>query len=322
MSMTFPLLATRVLRAAAAVALSAGLLAACGGSTSQVDAFVPDRVLAFGDELNYLTSDGHKYTVNALDATTKALDCVAAPLWVQYLATTHYGRVFSQCQGTGTSPSVTAVNMAGVNARTADLVSSLDNYMAGTGFASNDLVTVLVGMHDVLDEYALYDGTNLADLEAELATRGELLATQIKRIVGTGARVIISTVTDMGLTPYAIAEKANKGDDRPTVLTALTEAFNKNMRLGLTDLDGSQAGLLIADDLTRAMVRVPTYYGLSDVVTAICTTASPNCTTDTVVTAASGSTAAYLWADDIHPGATFHLQLGMQAASRVASLPF
>lgn len=322
MSLTLPSLTTRLLRAAATVALSAGLLVACGGSTSQVDAFVPDRVLVFGDELNYLTSDGHKYSVNALDATTKALDCVSSPLWVQYLVTNHYGRVFSECQGSGTSPNVTAINMAGVNARATDLASSLDNYMAGTGFHANDLVTVLVGMHDVLDEYALYDGANVADLEAELAKRGELVAAQVKRIVATGARVLVSTVPDMGLTPYAIAEKANKGDDRPAVLTALTEAFNKNMRLGLTDLDGSQAGLLIADDLTRAMVRVPGYYGLSDVVTAVCTTALPNCTTATVVTAAASSSTPFLWADDIHPGATFHLQLGTQAASRVAALPF
>ena len=59
------------------VATLAGLLAlagmaSCGGG-GQVDPFVPNRILAFGDELSVIQPDGRKYTVNAFritDATT------------------------------------------------------------------------------------------------------------------------------------------------------------------------------------------------------------------------------------------------------------
>lgn len=319
--MTFPFPAIRKLRMLAAVLVSAGVLAACGGSTSQVDAFAPDRLLSFGDEMSYLTDDGHKYAINALN-TDKTLACASSPTWVQYLATTHYGKVFSQCQGSDASPDVSAYRLSTVKAQVADFVSTVDNYMAGSGFNDKDLVVIMIGTEDVLSQYRLYTGSNESDLSAELTTRGEQLAAQVVRIVGTGARVLISTIPDLGLTPYAIAQKANVGDDRPALLTRLTDVFNKSMRLGLTELDGSQAGLLLGDDLSRAMVRVPSYYGISNYTEAACSTALPNCTTDTLVSGASSSPAAYLWADDIHPSTTFHLQLGMQAVTRVNTLPF
>jgi len=318
LSMTFPPRAIRPLRALAAVLLSAGLLAACGGSTSQVDAFAPARLLAFGDELSYLTDDGHKYSLNALNTTDKTLDCTLSPLWVQTLAT-HYGKVFSQCKGTGTN--VTALREATVGARVDDVVTKVNGLLAGGGLNSDDLVTVLVGMHDVLDVYAQYDGNNEADLTATLTSRGETLAALINKIVGTGARVLVSTAPDMGLTPFALAEKTNVGDDRPALLTRLTDALNKNMRLNLIN-DGSKLGLLIGDDLVRGMVAVPTAYGLTDAVRAVCTTALPNCTPNTVITDAATTSSAFLWADTLRPSAIFQLQLGNQAVSRVTTLPF
>jgi outer membrane lipase/esterase len=318
--MTSLSLALRGRRALGAALISASLMAACGGSTSQVEKFVPARLLSFGDELNYLTDDGHKYSVNALSTTDKSLACDLAPLWVQYLATTQYAKVFGQCPGTGTDPS--AFRLSTASARVDDLVTQVSGYIAGSGFQNTDLVTILVGMHDVLDAYNQYNGGNEADLETQLNAKGELLGNQVKRIVGSGARVIISTVPDLGLTPFALAEKANKGDDRPTVLTNLTEAFNKSMRLSLSDQSGATVGLVIADDLTRSMVRVPSAYGLVDVTQAVCTVALPNCTTDTVITAAVDKSSTFMWADDLHPGATFHLQMGLSAVRLVNTLPF
>lgn len=317
--MNFSPLAQRGRRALAAALLGASLLTACGGGTSQVNAFQPDRLLAFGDELSYMTSGGLKYTVNSL-GTDNTVDCTLTPIWVQFLAS-HYNKVFSQCIGTVIGADASALQLAAVNARVDDVATQVSNYLSGAGFQSNDLVTVAVGMHDVLDQYALYDGTNEADLAAALTIKGQLLAQQVNTIVGTGAKVLVSTVPDMGLTPFAINEKNNVGDDRPGLLTRLTDDFNKSMRLALIN-DGSKIGLLLADDLSRAMVRVPAAYALTDVVTPICTTALPNCTTATVESAASGKTAAYLWADDLHPGTAFQQQLGNQAVSRVTTLPF
>ena len=316
--MTPTSLAIRTLRGLALAACCAGLLNACGGSTSQVSRFMPERVLAFGDELNFLTSDGHKYSVNALK-TDKTLDCDASPVWVQYMVLKLYGTVFGECSGAG---NIGAFNLAVVGSRVDDLTTQINSYVSGSGFQSSDLVTVLVGMHDVMDLYRLYDGTNKVALMAAAQIKGEQLGDATLQIVGTGARVVISTIPDMGLTPYALQQKADVGDDRPEVLTSMTDAFNRGMRLKFINLDGSQLGLLMADDLSRGAAAQPGAYGLTNATQAACTAALPNCTTDTVVDAAANASNGYLWADELHPGATFHTQLGMQAVGRVSSLPF
>lgn len=322
--MTFPSLAVRTLRGLALAACCAGLLNACGGSTSQVSRFQPQRILAFGDELNFLTSDGHKYSVNALK-TDKTLDCEISPIWVQHMAKELYRKVFSQCVGSGLD--IGAFNLAAVGSRVDDFVTQIYNYTSSSGFQSTDLVTVLVGMHDVMDLYRLYDGSNKDAVVAAAQSKGEQLGDATLQIVGTGARVIISTIPDMGLTPYALQQKADVGDDRPDVLTAMTDAFNRGMRLKFINLDGSQLGLLMADDLIRGDVAQPAAFGFNNSTTAACTTALPNCNIDTVVSeAATASNAlpnnSHLWADELHPGAAFHNQLGAQAVNRVVSLPF
>jgi phospholipase/lecithinase/hemolysin len=304
-----------------AATLSAGLLMACGGPTTQVNQFVPQRILALGDELNYLSSDGHKYSVNSLNAD-KTIACDLSPLWIQTLATTRYNKVFTQCVGSGTDPS--AFDLSTVDSRVDDLSTQIGTYISGSGFQPDDLVTVLVGMHDVMDAYALYDGGNASDLEAQMTLKGQALAGLVNTIIGTGARVLVSTVPDMGLTPYAVQQKINVGDDRPALLTTLSEAFNKALRLNLVN-DGSKVGLLLADDLTRTLVKVPASGALANVTDPACTTALPNCSTDTVVDSGSSSTSSastYLWADELHPGPVFHARLGQQAIGRVNSLPF
>ena len=86
--------ALRVGRLAAGAALVVGALAACGGSTSQVDEFEPGRLLVFGDELSLMTNDGHKYTVNSVD-DNDALQCGSSSIWVQGMAR-HLGMVFAE----------------------------------------------------------------------------------------------------------------------------------------------------------------------------------------------------------------------------------
>jgi outer membrane lipase/esterase len=318
-------LAARLARAFGTAVIGATLLAACGGSTTQVDLFVPDRVLSFGDELSRLEDSGAKASVNALTTTTpKTQDCNSSPMWMQYLAATAYGKVFTQCKGTSASPDVTAIRHAVANARVDDVVATLKARIDSGEIQDTDLVTVMVGMHDIIDQYALYDGSNEATLIAALTAKGQKLASQVNAVTGTGARVLVSTVHDLGLSPWALKEKADVGDDRPALLTRLVNAYNKAMRLDLVN-DGSKIGLLLADDLSRAMVRVPGAYGLGEVITPACLEVHWNattCTTDTLITAAKDKASTYLWADQVHPAANFHLYLGQQAVSRLANLPF
>ena len=96
---------------AAAMALCA--LAACGGGDTQ-EPFRPNRVLAFGDELSYLETDGRKYSINAFKITdtttnpptesTTELDCTRNPIWIQTVAT-GFGLAFDRCLGTATTAS-------------------------------------------------------------------------------------------------------------------------------------------------------------------------------------------------------------------------
>src|SRR4051794_7480576 len=76
-------------------------LASCGGG-DQVEKFVPNRVIAFGDETSVMDDtlnpgNGRKYSVNGTVSTTdQTIDCRKNPLWIQYVAS-NYGLVFPQC---------------------------------------------------------------------------------------------------------------------------------------------------------------------------------------------------------------------------------
>jgi outer membrane lipase/esterase len=316
--MTFPFPAVGLVRGLLAASLAVSLLASCGGSSSQVDAFTPLRVLSFGDELSLLTPEGKKYTTNSATATAGLL-CAEQPLWVQYLATARYGMVFSQCNP-DSKPEANAKMLATYGATVDGFVTQTQAFAAGDSFSGNDMVTVMVGMNDVLAAYARYPVESAASLTAEMTAKGELLGATVNRLTDTGARVLISTVPDIGLSPYAIAEKAAHTDtNRAALLTSLVNSLNLAMRKSIVN-DGSKIGLLLADDLTKAMVRVPSAYGLANTTVPVCATALPDCTSLTLIT--SGNALTYLWADSIHPASTFQSQLGVQAVSRVNNNPF
>lgn len=314
--MKFPPLAARLLRGVGAAMLAAGLLASCGGG-SQVEEFNPDRVISFGDELSYLTNAGLKYSGNVAD-DNGVVDCEQGALWIQELAA-HYGMVYAQCNPNGEA-NPDAQTLAEVDATVDDLAAQVLAFNSGDSLRSSDMVTVLVGMHDVLNAYARFPVEDESILIAEVQSAGLRLAEQVNAITETGARVLVSTIPDLGLTPFAIEQRDNNGDtDRAKLLTRLVEAFNQTMRLNLIN-DGSKIGLLLADDLSRAMVRVPGAYGLGNVVDAVCDAPLPLCNSTTLVD--EGSLSTYLWADSTRPAIVFHGRLGDQAVSRVNNNPF
>jgi outer membrane lipase/esterase len=123
-------------------------------------------------------------------------------------------------------------------------------------------------------------------LVADLRGRGERLAAQVNRLTDLGVKVIVSTVPDMGLTPFAIAQKAAFTDtDRAALLTRLTAALNGRLRVNILN-DGRFVGLVLADEMVQVMNKSPVSFGLTDAVTPICTTPLPDCTSKTLVTSA------------------------------------
>lgn len=321
----------RLVLSAAAVAV----ISACGGGTAQIEPFVAGRVLAFGDELSVLTGagpqpefevggtlgpsgvSGRKYGVNAL-ASDGTVDCASQPIWVQALAN-QYGMVFPECNPLAVADPKGRI-YARVGAQAADLSVQIDGLVAAGGVVEKDLATVLVGANDVLALYKQFPSKSEAELIDDIKRRGDAAAVQINRLIDLGARVILSTVPDLGKSPYAVAQAAAHTDtDRAALLSRLTAAYNVRMRVGILN-DGRYIGLVLADEMVQAMSLAPTVFGLSDAKTAICTVALPDCSSTTLI--ADAASQSRLWADGTRMAYGGHARLGALAVSRAVGNPF
>ena len=308
-----------------AALVGAAALASCGGGT-QLVRFAPARLIAFGDEASVIDdvnskANGRKYTVNAVKTGAVTLDCKANPIWIQVLATA-YGIVFAQCNPDAVAAPAGIIRAAPL-ATVAAVTAQIDA-QASAGFNADDLVTVLAGANDILAQYTQYPASSEAQITASVEQAGAALAAQVNRIGSLGGKVLISTVPDLGLTPYALAEKAAHTEiDRAALLTRLTKSFNAKLRLGLIN-DGRSTGLLFTDELVQAISKNPLAHGFSNVVAAVCDPVKAPlvtaCTSQTLVTAGSGET--WLWADSLQFSPAGHRNLGALAAARARGNPF
>lgn len=305
-----------------AAGLAMVLLASCGGGT-QIESFVPQRVIAFGDEASLINTNGTKYSVNGLvfDTATPpvgTVECTANPVWVQQLAY-NFGLAFAdRCPSTGFNAN--GVMHAAVGAKAADVSSQVDMFLATDAFGSKDLVTVMAGVHDIID------ALNAADPVAAAEQAGTLVGAQVVRITDRGAKVIVSTVPDVGLTPYAINLELTTAGSQVR-LSDLSARFNTRLRLKLQEVrDGGRAvGLVLADELVLAMTRFPTTYGITNLTEPACVAALPNCSglsADLDTDAAATYGYDWLWADATHLGPNAQSRLGALAVNRARSNPF
>lgn len=297
-------------------ALALTLMASCGGGTTQYDPFVPQRLFAFGDESSTLTPAGRRYGVNGLDATGN-LDCTQEPIWVQSVAS-YYGFAFAECNPSGKD--VKARMLAADGTRSVELTAQVEAQVAAGGFRNTDLALVLVGANDIVELYRQYPGRPESSLVDEARARGQQLARVVNRLVDLGAKVIVSTVPDMGVSPYARAEKAANFDtDRAALMSRITAAFNEQLGVNIL-LDGRFVGLMQTDLRFQAANRSPGSFGLVNVSSGICLLAPPNCTTATLVDAAVPS--QYLWADGTRLAPGGQGQLATLALERARRNPF
>jgi lysophospholipase L1-like esterase len=315
------------------VAALAAMLASCGGGNGLV-AFVPARILAFGDQSSVITVDGNKYTINALN-TDGTVDCASNPIWTQVLASS-YGLVFAECPGTQTGTPPTSRILAQAGAKTVgtdeiDLAQQITRQLElsvvdGGGITSNDLVTVFIGTNDVVAAYQSYEaGANPADVRAQAEAAGVALATQIARIVDAGGKVIVATVPDVGATPYG----RSKDVAGTALLTFLTGRLNNQFLITLQNSgynDGRKIGMIELNPYLISVIANPTAYGYLNVTDAACLPLDVlNCTTNTLQTNADGSAAGaytWLWASELQLSPGGHKQLGSLASSRAQNQPF
>ncbi len=319
-----------------AAVVGAALLAACGGG-EQSETFRADRVLAFGDETSVINTDGSKYSVNAVQAADNTkLDCGSNALWIQNVAAV-YGLVFPQCN---LLPVVAPVSRiyATAGARVAGIGAQVDLHIANGGFTPKDMVTMLAGANDILDQYAQYDPQDPAASEERIKAivekAGADLAAQVNRIANLGAKVLLSTTPDMGYTPFARAEEsANPG--RAALLSNLSERFNAKLRANIMN-DGRKIGLIKLDEYVSSVSKARLAGGgiFVNTTLAAClpTSPLPTCTSTTLgtdaaavpapatPTAADGIT--WLWADATHLSAGGQVSLGSLAVTRALNNPF
>ncbi|WOB07835.1 hypothetical protein [Piscinibacter gummiphilus] len=307
----------------ASAALS--LLASCGGG-DQIEKFVPDRIVVFGDESGLIEpdagfpSDGRKYTVNGVerDATTglpiaNTRDCTRNPIWVQVLAN-DYGYQFADCLTHATT--ARAFTFAQVSSTVTMMNARITNYLTTTGFNAQDLVAIMVGTHDVVA------AASAADPLAAATAAGTAVGTEVVRITDRGARVIVSTIPDVAYTPYGRGRSLTE----QVLLSNLTRSFNDALRRRLQDVRGGghSVGLVLGDELVLLMVRSPGSYGLVNVADAICgATALTSCDENSVATSSPTSYGAdWLWAGSLQPGANAQSRLGSAAVYRARNNPF
>lgn len=306
-------------RVAAGLLAVAALVAACGGSTSQYEPFIAQRVFAFGDETSVLTGspagNGLKYSINGLDSEGN-VDCRLNVTWVQSVASL-YGFVPAECNPNGLEPK--AYIFAEAGATVDDVTRQVERaaLQVDRRFGDKDLATMLAGANDVLELYARYPAESRDALLNEARSRGRQLALAVNALVKLGARVVVSDLPSLGLTPFARKERALHTDiDRALLLTDLTTAFNEQLGVNIL-LDGRYIGLVQADLQFRAISDNP---GSLNVTEGACTVAVPLCSTATLVPGATAFT--HLWADDTRMSGFGQSQLATLAIDRASRNPF
>jgi outer membrane lipase/esterase len=329
-------LKSTLMRVTALAAVAVALLASCGGG-DQIEVFVPNRIVVFGDEQSLIVAstapEGIKYSVNGVDRDTDGTTllstrkCARNPIWVQVLAT-NYGYQFQQCATTTGATTLAANSMQAQASNTvATMATQISAFSASPGFSSKDLVTVMAGTHDLVAA-ELAAGDQAAALAAARAA-GTALGQQVVNITDRGAKVIVSTLPDVGATPYGVS----LGAVRAGLLTDMSASFNSALRIKLQDVRGGgrSAGLVLGDELVFVMRRAPAAHGINGAVPealsqAACTSL-PNCDEFAGPLSAEATTAGnhgndWLWAGPLQLGPNAQNRLGVAAANRARSNPF
>ena len=302
--------------------------------------FLPRRLFALGDETSLITDsidanglhDGFKYSLNDRSTTVARGHCLRLPTFVQALAA-HYAMAFAACNPDAVTPNAFMLAMAGAT------VEGASNGLAAQAaripaLDADDLVSVMIGANDLLALEADVAAGRLtaSQAQAEASRLGAAVAEQVNALLAAGARALVFTVPDLGLTPWArAAELARPG--AASLLSDLSNLFNGYLRtrIDARRFDGRNFGLILVDEAVQGVVAAPSGFQAyldapANVADVACTTASAvNCIAGTGVatTLVPGATArSHLWADDRHFGPGLHALIGQQLVDRLKNLPF
>ena len=321
-------LLTRRVRRGALALCAAAVLSACGGG-DRAEPYVVTQLQVYGDELSVIDDsitvsatnssgvasssgpgNGVKYTVNGFHGTTGLLDCTVNPNWVQIVAA-NLGMAFKECQGTYTS--FAAKNNASFGAKTADVIDKL-NILIAANPGPSTLATVLVGSNDVKDLSAQVNAGTLSRgaALAEAEQKGKDLGAAIKRVTDARIGIVVSTIPDLGQSPYAlVGTDVNSRKNDSVVIAELTSAFNKALVENIPD-SGRKVGLVYGVPVGMNLSGKPDKGYTNQ---AICTVNVPQCTANTLQSGSNLST--WIWAADVYPTPDTHIKLGNNAVTLV-----
>ena len=192
--------------------------------------------------------------------------------------------------------------------------------MLSGGFANGDLATVLIGANDIIAQYQQYPSVGEDQLDDNLTQAANALGDQINRLADLGVKVIVATVPDMGLTPYA----GDPAGSNAALLTRLSAQFNIKMRSRIYN-DGRRIGLVLLDEYLESVRKFGLGYVNSTDAACLTTAPLPTCTTSTLTMDSSGTAASastWLWSDNLHLSSGGQSTLGSLAVTRAQNNPF
>lgn len=286
------------------------------------------------DSANIVSKIEHDTTNSTQQETDVVYSCTSSNIWIQVVAHDFHLGYATYNGSTGLCPTdayAGAVSYAAFGAKVADVVTQINSHIGELD--SSTLVTVMAGQNDILDLFAQVKAGTLsqASAEAELKTRASSLATAIRAIMDTGAKVVLALNPDLGESPFAYQQT----DPNRAILSDLLDTFNNY--LYVNEL-GTTSGRLLAgvnpETYTDPNTRSSTYtYNAAVCPIGLATLTRPD---ETAVTQAeiddysavkycnsyystlNGSTSYYVWADQIHFAPLGHAWIGSAAYSRAA----
>lgn len=287
------------------------------------------------------TRDGDLSTQNAQLVSSLTYLCgpavnFPAPNWVVGVARSF--RLGFGAQTNCSTDGAGATNHAEAGDKVADVISKMQAQRGQ--MKEGVLVTVMVGQNDILELYTqvMAETTNrsavLGSAESELQRRGRALASAIKSVTDTGAKVILAKTPDLSASPFA----KEAGQDA-AVLRRLSDALNQAVYVNpeISRLGRSVAGV-DTDDIARVETSSSGYVNgaaacdpdkLVDPETNTLL-ASPQYSSElnyfndmgrvcTNLTLKSGvNPSAYVWATPVHLGPGAHSYIGSLAFNRAA----
>lgn len=305
-----------------AACASTAWLAACGSSVEK--AFVPQRVIAFGDSMAYLgdASGSGRYTVN--DGSVNNWTIQVAQHYGLSLASTAAGGL-SYAQG---NARVNAKPDAAGNAATPTVAEQVDQFLATQTVQANDMVLISAGTADLITGMQAVQAGAQTTVQylAQATQAGADLAAQVRRLSDANLHVVVAGVYRLGRSPWA----TTLGQE--DLLTSASDAFNNSLLLQIQDLGARVRYVEMAgyvNPINDTYHRPWNYIGFVNSTNPVCTSTDPGpgigiganqvnsslCTSSTLVSGADPNT--YEFADPVYVSPASQRQLGDHAYNDV-----